>query len=158
MEGATAMATVLKYNSTLDNINLDYNNIGDEGAMALAEALKNSSNLQILWHLLSKPNISNNIHVYSARFVADAWKQATKLSSKSLKLGLGGNKIGAKGGAAILEALKTSSTVHQLNLNQNNVGESLKKEIERELSAENREMCHLQLKRFAIRGNGTRIS
>ena len=44
-EGATALAEALKENTTLTTLNLASNKIGDEGATALAEALKENKNL-----------------------------------------------------------------------------------------------------------------
>ena len=48
VEGAKAIAAVLKENSTIENIGL-WNNIGDEGVAALSEALKVNSTLQELY-------------------------------------------------------------------------------------------------------------
>ena len=49
MAMAMAMAEALKTNSTLKEIRLDFNNIGDEGAAALAETfLKRNSTLHRL--------------------------------------------------------------------------------------------------------------
>ena len=45
-EGVIAIAKALKTNSTLQELNLDSNQIGDEGASAIAEALKTNSSLE----------------------------------------------------------------------------------------------------------------
>ena len=39
-EGAKAIAEALKVNPVLNNLDLGYNSIGDDGAKAIAEALK----------------------------------------------------------------------------------------------------------------------
>ena len=45
---ATAVAKLLRSNSTLTTLDLSFNSIGDEGAAALAEALKSNSTLTTL--------------------------------------------------------------------------------------------------------------
>ena len=46
--GATAIAKALETNTTLSELNLDYNNIGDEGATAIAKALETNTTLSEL--------------------------------------------------------------------------------------------------------------
>ena len=115
------------------------NHIGDKGATALAEAVKSSSTVQVLWKLISNPNTSNNIGVGHLWCLADAWKQATKIGSKSFRLMLDRNRIGDKGATAILEALKTNSTLQELHISGNKFSASLERRIYREMSAESRE-------------------
>jgi len=93
--------------------------------------------------LLSNPNTSNNV-----LFIVDAWKQAKKFGSKSLKLSVGHNKIGDKGATAIIEGLKTNSTLEHLDIYGNNISASLRQRIEREMSEESRENRRRQLEHF----------
>ena len=74
------------------------------------------------------------MEVDSASFIADAWKQAKKLSSKSLSLCLNFNKIADKGASAIAEALKTNSTLEKLLMRRNQISESLQNDIESAMS------------------------
>ena len=77
-DSAMALAEALKANSALTSLDLEDNSIGDEGAQALAEALKTNSALT--------------------------------------SLDLGGNSIGAEGAQALAEALKTNSALTKLYL------------------------------------------
>ena len=52
-EGAKALAEALKVNTALQELDLDFNKISDEGAKALAEALQVNTALQELWLNLS---------------------------------------------------------------------------------------------------------
>ena len=84
-DGATALAEVLKNNTALATLNLHGNKIGDDGATALAEALKNNN---------------------------------TALATLSLS----NNKIGNDGAIALAEALKTSTALTYLALDRNMIG------------------------------------
>ena len=149
VKGTMALAEALKSNSTLQTLELHYNNIGDNGAKALAEALKSNSTLQVLWKLISNPNTRDNIGIDHVWCIADGWKQAKKIGTKSLRrLRLGSNKIGDKGATAILEGLKTNSTLEHLYMYGNNISKSLNERIEREMSAESRENRRRQLEPY----------
>ena len=114
----------------------------------LSEALKSDSTLQALWKSLSNPNPGNNIGVDHVRHIADAWKHAKKIGSKSLKLGLHYNCIGDKGAMAILEGLKTNTTLDQLDIYGNSISESLREQFNREISAKRREHRRRLLEHF----------
>ena len=58
-EGAKALAEALKVNTALQELYLGGNNVSDEGAKALAEALKVNTALQKLW--LGGNNISDAV-------------------------------------------------------------------------------------------------
>ena len=131
--GAAALAEALMSNpTTLQELDLGSNYIRNEGAIALAEALKGNRTLQVLWKLLSNPNPCNSIGVDHVRY---AWKQAKKIGSKSLKLGLENNEIGKEGEMAVLEALKTDATLDQLDIYGNSISESPREQFNRETSA-----------------------
>ena len=98
-EGAAALAGALKTNTTLTTLNLLENNIGHEGAAALAGALKTNAALTTL--ILSW---NNNIGDEGAAALAGALKTNTALTT----LGLEWNNIGDEGAAALAGALKTN--------------------------------------------------
>ena len=60
-DGVMALANAMKRNSTLEMVNLDSNGFGDEGTMALAEALICSSTHQVLWRLLNEYKMSFDV-------------------------------------------------------------------------------------------------
>ena len=82
-------------------LDLGWNNIGDEGAAALAGALKTNTALTTpyLWH--------NNIGDEGAAALAGALKTNTALTT----LELWHNNIGDEGAAALAGALKTNTAL-----------------------------------------------
>ncbi len=89
-EGATAVASALTHNSTLQLLSLSTNTIGDEGATALLDCFKGISPLQERWQLLS-----NSKNGYDGMVVLNACIEALEKSLKFnvtlLSLSLGGN-------------------------------------------------------------------
>ena len=106
-EGAMALANALKSNMTLQELCLHSSNIGDKGAMALAEALKSDSTLQELVHLAY-----NNIGDKGAMALADALKNNSTLHT----LGLCSNNIGDEGVMALADALTSNSALYTLGI------------------------------------------
>ncbi|KAL0230934.1 hypothetical protein GEMRC1_010339 [Eukaryota sp. GEM-RC1] len=105
-EGARALAKALKYNSTISVINLSHNSIGVDGVCALAEALVVNSTL-------TKINLWNNvIGALGAIILAEA----LKVNSIITEIDLGYNCIGDTGVKALAEALKVNSTITKVNL------------------------------------------
>ena len=94
---AEACKEALKIRSTLQDLSLCCNDLGDVDAMGIAEALKtNSSSLQSL-------NLSfNKIGVEGATAIAEA----LKINSTLQLLNLSENNIGGKGATALAKALK----------------------------------------------------
>ena len=45
-EGAIILADILRYNNTVQKINLGHNNIGDEGAIAIAHMLRSNTSIR----------------------------------------------------------------------------------------------------------------
>ncbi|KAL0238188.1 hypothetical protein GEMRC1_012661 [Eukaryota sp. GEM-RC1] len=111
-EGAIAIAEALKVNSSVSTINLYNNSIGPEGAIAIAESLKvNSSVSEIyLW--------DNSIGNEGAIAIAEALKVNSSVSTINLQ----NNSIGPEGAIAIAEALKVNSSVSTINLYNNSIG------------------------------------
>lgn len=121
-EGAKALANVLKsnINSTLTELFLNQNEIGLEGAIAIAEAIKVNLSLAYLnlWE--------NKIDDEGAIVIADALKTNITLTS----LILNNNKIGIRGIRALIAALEKNYTITCLNIidkNDPNVNEEIKK-------------------------------
>ena len=87
------------------------NDIGDEGAKAIAEALKVNP-------VLNNLNLGNNSIGADG---AKAIKEALKVNPVLNKLDLSGNRIGAYGAKAIAEALKVNEVLTNCNLLKNNL-------------------------------------
>ena len=112
-QGVTALAEALKVNSTLTELHLHHNNIGDQGATGLADALKVNSTLTVL-HL-----DDNDIGDQGATALAEA----LKVNSTLTRLHLYDSGIGDQGATALAEALKVNSTLTELQLHHNNIGD-----------------------------------
>ena len=113
------LAEALKVNSTLTELNLRANRIGDQVATGLAEALKENSTL-------TKLNLCfNDIGHQGATGLA----KALKVNSKLAELNLDGNDIGDQSATGLAEALKVNSTLTDLRLNYNNIGEMVLSEL-----------------------------
>jgi hypothetical protein len=113
VEGAKAIAEALKVNAILTTLDLINNNIGPEGAMAIAEALKVNAVLTKLW--LG----GNEIGDVGVKAIADALKSGTVVVTE---LWLSSNKIGDEGARAIAEALKVNAVLTTLALEWNKIG------------------------------------
>jgi Ran GTPase-activating protein (RanGAP) involved in mRNA processing and transport len=111
-DGAVALAAGLKVNSSLQTLNLTWNKIGDEGAVALAEALKDNKSLQTL--ALCKNQIGDE--------GAKALAGALKVNSSVRHLNLRSNKISDSGAAALADALKDNKSLTKVELGSNQIG------------------------------------
>ena len=126
-EGAIAIAKALETNTTLTTLFIDNNNIGVEGSKAIAEALKTNTTLTEL-HISN-----NNIGFEGAIAIAKALETNTTLTT----LFIDNNNIGVEGAKAIEEALKTNkdSALTIIDFNYNNIIDSkIKIEIENSLA------------------------
>jgi Ran GTPase-activating protein (RanGAP) involved in mRNA processing and transport len=112
-DGAKALAGALKTNKALQILYLDDTNIGDDGAKALADALKTNKALQTLYL------IANNMSDDGAVAMAEALKTNKALQ----KLDLDRNNIGDDGAKALADALKTNKALQILHLCENNIGD-----------------------------------
>jgi len=115
-EGASAVAEALKVNSTLRWLVLLENDIGSEGASAIACALKGNSTLQRLD--LGANNVGDK--------GASALSEALRMNSTLETLHLSRNHIGAAGASALADALRTNSAcaLNALFLGRNTIGPS----------------------------------
>ena len=112
-EGATALAHAIKGNTTFQRLSLRDNKISDEGATALAHALKGNTTLQILW--LG----GNQISDAGATALAHAMKRNTTLQ----RLWLGSNQISDEGATALADAMKGNTTLQRLSLRYNKISD-----------------------------------
>ena len=112
---ATIIADFLKdEREEVIGLYLNINNIGDDGATAVADALKHNTRLTAL--SLYKNNIGDN----GATAVADALKHNTRLTALSLNH----NPIHEKGLKMIGQALHANRTLKTLHLGNNNNDEN----------------------------------
>ena len=95
---------LLKVNSTLQSLDLSFNNLGETGGQAIAEALKLNSTLQTL-------NLyGNKLGETGGQAIAEALKVNSTLQTLNLQ----DNNLGETGGQAIAEAFKVKSTLQTL--------------------------------------------
>ena len=111
-DGAIALAEALKSCNNLQTLHLPANNIGANGAAALAKALKSCNNLQTL--ILS----DNNIGADGAKALAEGLKSCC---NNLQILHLTANNVGADGAKALAEALKSFNNLQTLDLSRNNI-------------------------------------
>jgi Ran GTPase-activating protein (RanGAP) involved in mRNA processing and transport len=118
-DGAKAIAEALKVNAVVTTLDLGRNKIGDEGAKAIAEALKVNAVVTTLYLY------DNNIGPEGAMAIAEALKVNAVLTSVDLRF----NSIGDVGAMAIAEALKVNAVVTTLDLGDNRFGDEGAKAI-----------------------------
>ncbi|KAF9284564.1 hypothetical protein BGZ68_004599 [Mortierella alpina] len=126
--GAQALAEALKTNSTLTTLNLAGNSIGDYEAQAQSEALKTNSTLTTL-HLTGNSMAGSTISDHGGQ----ALGEALRTNSTVANLNLQKNKIGDDGAKALAEALGTNSTVATLYLQFNEIGDDGAKALDEAL-------------------------
>ena len=112
-DGAKALAAALKNNTSLTSLNLGGNGIGAEGAKALATALKTNTSLTSL-------NLRGN---RIGDDVANALAAALKTNTSLTSLNLVNNGIGDDGANALAIALETNTSLTSLNLWDNRIGD-----------------------------------
>jgi hypothetical protein len=95
-------------------LNLGGNEIGNSGAVALADALMANTSVAILYLW------DNKIGASGAVALADALKTNASVTT----IYLGNNKFGAAGAVALADALKTNTALSDVNLEKNGVGDS----------------------------------
>ena len=113
IDGVTALAECLKYNTSLTELVLNSDEIGDDGAAALGQCLKHNTSLTTL-----ELN-SNKIGNVGATDLGECLK-----CNKSLtRLELSGNEIGNDGATALGECLKHNTSLTTLILRSNKIGD-----------------------------------
>ena len=109
---AASLSEALTANSSLTNLDLSYNSIGAVGAASLFQALTANSSLTNL-------NLSDNSIGDDG---AASLSQALTANSSLTNLNLSYNSIGADGAASLLQALTANSSLTNLNLSGNSIG------------------------------------
>jgi len=104
----------LSVNSTLTDLDLSGNEIGDFRADSLSDAIKVNTALTNLD--LSDNGIGNS----GAGFLSDGIKVNTTLTN----LNLSGNRIGASGAGSLSDAIKVNTALTNLDLSDNGIGDS----------------------------------
>ena len=109
--GAITLAEAIQVNTTLQKINISNNSISDDGAAAISNSLKVNSSLQEL-------NISRNkITSEGTKYIAEAIQVNTILE----KLDLSCNAVSDDGAAAISDSLKFNTSLQELNISHNGI-------------------------------------
>ena len=102
----------LMYNTTIVDLNLSYNNLGDQRARKLAKYLIKNK-------ILTSLNLSSNSIGYDgSRYISQAIKLNTTLEYLNLKL----NSIDDKGGAKLFKDLTFNTTILTLDMEANLMG------------------------------------
>lgn len=133
------IAYAMHTNMTLESLHLGNNEIGDQGASQLGEAL-------LINTALKEINISDNvIDDIGASAIATSLKKNHTLKV----LWLRSNTIGNIGAVAVAEAIKVNKTLSDIYLNQNKIGNIGAKEILKAL-AKNTTLRKIQLRNNKI--------
>ena len=139
-EGAIALAKALKDNETLLKLEIHCNLFGDEGAIAFAEMLKVNTTLKTL-------NLyGNKIGDKGAKALANALKVNKTLTH----FYIGCNNIGDVGADNIADMLKVNRTLNLLDIHSNKIGNDGMEKIAEGIKGN----LHL----FTIKISGNRIS
>ncbi|ORZ23712.1 hypothetical protein BCR41DRAFT_349019 [Lobosporangium transversale] len=112
-EGALALSGALKVNTSLTTLNLYNNSIGKEGALALSEALKTNTSLTTL-------NLYNNSIGKEGTL---ALSEALRINTSLTGLRLASNSIGSEGALALSEALGINTSLTGLRLTSNSIAD-----------------------------------
>eukprot|EP00753_Platysulcus_tardus_P003904 PLAT12502.20.p1 GENE.PLAT12502.20~~PLAT12502.20.p1 ORF type:complete len:619 (+),score=233.03 PLAT12502.20:557-2413(+) len=112
VDGTRLLAAYLRVHTGVRTLNLAGHNMGDAGAVALAEAIKDSEvEKLILWN--------NRIGDIGARAFADVLSTSKTITYLSLSR----NRIGNAGADALSEAVKLNPVLQVLGLERNHVGD-----------------------------------
>lgn len=140
---ANALADILKFNTTIDEICLKATNLGDEEIIPLAEALKFNKRIKFLD--LSYNQISDEGIIA----LADGLKGNTKLK----KIYLAGNRITDRGLSVLAEVLKINSTLKTIDGSHNKMDSQnylqdifLNTELEDKQKLEEKQMIRRKMK------------
>ena len=134
---------VLSVNSSLTDLNLSRNSIGDSGAASLSQALAVNSSLTNL-NLMD-----NDIHPSGAASLS----QALAVNSSLTNLNLMDNGIGPSGAASLSQALAVNSSLTNLSLRGTFIGDSGAACLSQNLAV-NSSLTNLDLNRTSIGNSG----
>ncbi|CAH3103692.1 unnamed protein product [Porites lobata] len=133
----------LSVNSSLTNLDLSKNSIGDSGAASLSQAVAVNSSLTNL-------DLMDNFIGPSG---AASLSQALAVNSSLTNLVLLGNSIGDSGVASLSQALAVNSTLTNFDLGWNSIGDSGAASLSQALAV-NSSLTNLNLSRNRIDGSG----
>ena len=141
--GAVSLSQALAVNSSLTNLDLTRNSIRDFGAASLSQALSVNSSLTNL-------DLSGNDIGYAG---AASLSQALAVNSSLTHLNLRGNCIGFSGAASLSQSLAVNSSLTNLYLGWNNIGDSGAVSLSQAL-ADNSTLTNLDLSVNSIGDSG----
>ena len=141
--GAESLSQALAANSSLTNLDLRMNSIGDTGAESLSQALAVNSSLTKL--VLCGNSIGDT--------GAESLSQALAVNSSLTKLVLSGNSIGDTGAEFLSQALAVNASLTNLNLCFNSIGATGAEFLSQALAV-NSSLTKLYLRRNSIGDTG----
>ena len=120
LEGASAVADMLRSNNTLTTLDISFNPLGSKGITYVAEALKSNRMLNSL--NLKEADCSNE----GATAIADMLRSNQTLmklflSNYSIQSKQHGNKVGKDGAVALAGALRINNSLKELHLSNNDI-------------------------------------
>jgi len=117
-EGAMFISISFQINSNLTQLSLGYNQIGAEGAKFIFKSLQTNSTSLNLIIIKLELLVQNLFPIHSTWPLVINWRQSTKIISNSLQtnstltqLDLGNNNIGNEGAKFISNSLQTNPTL-----------------------------------------------
>ena len=110
-------ATTLKRNALLETLQLDHNQIGSKGAVALASVLWRPEAVMPSLKWLSVQNCSISDEG------AKAFAQALQHNSVITRISLGRNQIGPEGATALALMFQNNSKIKEIELSGNSIGD-----------------------------------
>ncbi|XP_067056240.1 protein NLRC3-like [Acropora muricata] len=146
--GLNALAQALHTNCLLTHLDLRYNKIRDENAVALGKALESNTTLSYL-NLTNYPQPCEKIGPSGALALARALLKNSTLKCLVLRF----NSIGDPGSLSFADALRTNSSLTKLDLYKNDIGALGTEAICKALQS-NHVMTHLILDGNAIGDSG----
>ncbi|CAM9816556.1 unnamed protein product [Pylaiella littoralis] len=125
-DGAAALGDMLKVNSSITFLSLEWNNIGtfDQGIRRLADGL------EVNGCLTSLVLCNNHINAQGASCLARALRANSTLTSLDLRW----NELGNEGARVMLDCLDTNRSLTSLKLSGNKVDDHLQENIQAALS------------------------
>ena len=139
-EIAKPLAEYISVTTSLTELNLFENNMGEDGGLAIAKALKSNRSLLTL-----KSN-------YLGARGAKAMEEALKVNNVLKTLEAPSNGIDDEGAKALAEGLFVNASVTELNLNDNNIGAEGAKALAASLAANSFRM-NSSVTRLDVRAN-----
>lgn len=140
--GAKDIADYIRWDNSLESLDISCSRVGDEGLEYIARALENNTTLKEL-------KISGDLH-YQGKKVGDrgmkALSKALKLNASITSIDLSFNDIGDEGLRYLMEALKENNSVKSINIRTNwRITDGAKKEFYNFIVQENYSLENLEM-------------